>query len=81
MILKQGVKRFDNGESAIQWWLMDPKQTCDEIIIELDKAGYEAYGREIHSSYDCTGKWFAHAPRIRRGKFKVLVTQYWGLDV
>ena len=81
MILKEGRRVKNNGESLTRWWLMDASQTDEEICDELDQHGVEIHGRQIHSAHDCTGKWLGEEINIKRGQFKVLVTQDWSLDI
>lgn len=81
-ILKQDVKRRNNGETAVQFFTFEARHTDDEILEALDRAGIPIDGQGTNSAYDCSGRWFANSVHIhRRGKFRVVATQWWGLDI
>ena len=81
-ILKEGSTRRNNGEAAVQFFTFESRHTDDEILDALDRHGVYVEGKGINSAYDCTGKWFANSVHIhRRGKFRVVATQWWGLDI
>ena len=69
--------RGGSGESVVIWKLYPAPVTRAQLEADFPSL----YGREIHSAYDCTGKWFASAARVKRVGKRVLVRQWWGLDV
>jgi hypothetical protein len=53
----------------------------DNAKAVLDGFGYPWEGVEIHSAYDCTGRWFAWEADFIELPDRVIVKQHWGLDV
>lgn len=78
----RGWRGWENDTARIHVWILDDTGQSDEDVLEtLYGMGWEVYGREIHSPYDCTGQWFAAPARVTREHGRIFVRQTWHQDI
>lgn len=75
--MKSGKKYMENdGSSYMKWMVFKRHGEFNKEIL------YKHFPYvQIHSAYDCTGRWFSHYPTIKVTKTRILVKQYWGMDI
>ena len=74
----------DHGDSGTEWWVFPVTLNNDEIqqnLIDLGIVEDTDRGVWDDNDWDCSGQTMVYAPSIRRSNTRVLVTQYYCLDV